>query len=552
MNGSRTRSARDEGRARARSVFPARARATFSPVRSFALVLSLALGACAPPAGPSSARSAGVTWTGRVTYEARHETERGASEALETRPARFVDLALLDAAGALVAEGRTDEHGRFAIVGPRSAARLVVYARTRVRGHDAAISTDPLGARTHRLEVPLGDPDVPIVAHAADSAGQAGAFHVVDTMLRGLDAVRAWTGRTLPPVYAYWVRGGTREWSYYRGERPEGSGRFALELLGGDPGQQSISDTDEHDEAIILHELGHFVMDRLAGNSSSGGMHPRGARIDPGLAWEEGRATWFAVAVLGRPIYRDTIGVEPWGRLRVDFDVERGDDPVTGIGSEASVAKILWDLSDGADGVPDEDEDGVALGPAAVLEAMIELSAQEGSFPCLASYLAHLARARAARDALAAMLQRTGEPVEELLADELPWPRALAVGEGASGKIDGLSQPAPSGGPNLPAVGFDAVHTYRVHVPEAGMLVVRLEIVGSGSPDDRADLDLELLDLRAERITDSRTYAPIETVGHFVQPGWYIVRVRDGGTGNRADYRVHARIEPFGASPVGP
>ncbi len=515
------------------------------------ILLVLVLAGCGPAHGASSALDARARWTGRVTYEARHETVQGASAALETRPARFVDLALVDESGEVLAEGQTREDGSFAIEGPRSAARLRVYARTRVRGHDAAISTDALGREAHYLELALGDPAEPIAMHAADADGQAGAFHVVDTMLRGLDAVHAWTGRTLPPGFAYWVRGGTREWSFYRGERPEGSGRFALELLGGDPGQQSISDTDEHDEAIILHELGHFVMDRLTRDSSTGGMHPRGARIDPGLAWEEGRATWFALAVLGQPIYRDTIGVEPWGRLRVDEDLEQGDDPFPGLGSEASVSEVLWDLSDGAPGQPDRDEDGIALGPGPILEAMIELAAEESSYACLSSFLAHLARGRVARGARATMLQRTGEPADELLPDELAWPRALAIGAAASGKIDGLSQPAPSGGPNLPVTGYDAIHTYRVHVPETGMLVLRLEIVGSGLARDRADLDLELLDLSADRLSDSRTESATESVGHLVQPGWYIVRVRDGGSGNRADYRISASIETLGGPPAG-
>ncbi len=514
---------------------------TLRPVRRalVAVSLALAVASCGPVRAPGE-RAAPRTVRGQIVYESRHPTVQGASAAIEVRPARFVDVALL-AGGEVVAEGRADADGRFAIEGPAQADAVRVFARVRVRGHDAAIARDAGGEVTHALDAPIDAEALTI--RAVDATGDAGAFHVVDTMLRGLDAVTEWTGRTLPPVYAYWVRGGTRDWSYYRGERPTGSGRYALELLGGDPGQQSITYTDEHDEAIILHELGHFVMDRLTSDSSVGGMHPRGARVDPGLAWEEGRASWFALAVLGAPFYRDTIGVEPWGSCRVDEDLEDGPDVVAGLASETTVSMVLWDLGD--DGALDEDGDGLALGPARILEAMAAHAEEPGAFPSLPSFLAHLVRAGAVEaEPLRAMLGRTGVPAEEVLPEDgPPWPLDLELGGRRSGKIDGLTQPAPSGGPNLPVTGYDAIHTYRVRVTQPGILHVRLRIVGSGRPPDRTDLDLELRDLRADLLADSRTLEPVEALAHLATPGWYIVKVRDAGSGNRADYTVEVEQE---------
>jgi hypothetical protein len=309
-----------------------------------------------------------------------------------------------------------------------------------------------------------------------------------------------------------------------------------------------VTDTDEHDEAIVLHELGHFVMDRLTSDSSTGGTHPRGVRIDPGLAWEEGRATWFALSVLGIPTYQDTIGVQPWGRLRVDEELERGADEVPGIGSEGSVCKVLWDLGDGSEGgPPDTDEDGIALGPAAILRAMEAHASEDGAFPSLPSFLAYLVSSGAvSRADLGAMLDRTGEPRAELLPDDgrVPWPIDLSIGATVRARIDGLSQPAPSGGPNIALTGFDAVHTYRVHVERAGMLVANLTMAGTGQEEDHTDLDLALLDLRADRLEGSSTLDARETVARFVSPGWYILRVRDGGgRGNRTDYELVTTLE---------
>ncbi|MBC7170990.1 MAG: hypothetical protein H5U40_01100, partial [Polyangiaceae bacterium] len=324
------------------------------------------LAATSAPSDPSAATPT-LLHRGQVVFETREPTRTGASRALGRRPARFVRIELLRS-GEVIGRGATDSSGAFAIDAP-PADTVRVVAEVDFDGHRIAVGPDASGALPQALERPVADPAAPLelVAADLDTDAPAGAFHILDTMLRGSVAVREWTGERLPPSYAYWQRGVTDDWSYYRGLR---SGRHVIELLGGEPGRQESSDTDEHDEDIVLHEFGHFVMDVLTSDSSSGGTHPTGFLIDPGLAWEEGRASWFAAAVQGRPLYQDTIGIEPRGELRVDYDFEvRGQGP-RGIGSEEGVAEVLWDLSDGAGGLPDRDDDGVALGAAAVLDAM--------------------------------------------------------------------------------------------------------------------------------------------------------------------------------------
>lgn len=497
----------------------------------------------ASPARIEDARSiAPVALRGSVHYEARLPTPRGLSEELEARPARGVVVRALDRDGREVAQSRTRADGTFAFEAPGNAA--FVEVRAQVDGTIAAVTRDPGGAHVHAHRVAVGGGDLQLIARDAEGS-LAGALHLLDTLAHGLETVRAWSGHDLPPLYAYWDRGVTREWSYYRGERPAGSGRFCLELLGGDPGAQATSDTDEHDEAIVLHELGHFVMDRLTGDSSVGGQHPRGALIDPGLAWEEGRATWFATAVLGAPAYRDTIGLAPHGSMRVDESLETPLPP-RGIGSETSVAGVLWDLSDGDGTLPDDDADGVALGPAAVLQAMIEIARIEGSFPSLPTFLRFLVSSgRVSEDALRTMLARTGEPASVLPeGDAAPWPVDLRPGQAASGKVDGLTQPAPSGGANRPDTGYDAIRAYRVRVERRGLLSVGLVIRGSGGEADRTDLDLELRDQRARILDAARGRNPREAVARVVEPGFYVVYVRDGGGGNRADYELRVTLSP--------
>ena len=488
-------------------------------------------------------------YSGVVRYEARHPTAQGASRETETRPARFVEVAAYDANDHVTATTFTDAEGRFALDAPVNSPVIAARARLVHDGHEVVVSPTGDVSVVHalRVERPSAGAPVEVVARDAASDGVAGALHIADTVYRGVAAAREWSGRTLPPLVVYWGRGVTTEWSYYRGERPAGSGRYLLELLGGEPRRQSSTDTDEHDEGIILHEVGHFVMDLLSTNSSGGGSHPSGYLIDPGLAWEEGRATWFSSAVRRDPRYQDTIGLEPGGSLRVDHDLERPAGPF-GLGSEASVASVLWDLTDGAAGYEDLDHDGVALGPAAVLRAMVAMRDDPAAYPALDGFLHALTSGAApavGADPLRAMLTATGQPPSLVPARaEDAWPSTLDAPGIVTGKVDGITDPAPSGGRPRPANGYDALRVFRVRVSERAWLHLELLIAGLGLPADRTDVDMELRDHRAELISAARGTEARETLSRLVDPGWYYVYVRDGGGGNRADWELRARLNP--------
>jgi hypothetical protein len=519
------------------------------------LLLSLALSACttARAAGPTTATPPPVdlgppaTFQGVVRYEARRPTITGASAALESRPARFVEVVAEDAQHRELSRTVTDAEGRFSLQAPARVPSLAVFAHAARDGNDVRVSPQADGAATHALRLSRPDAARPIELTATDAAadGIAGAFHVADTVITGLDATREWTGQTLPPLVVYWGRGVTTEWSFYRGERPARSGRYCLELLGGSPGRQRSTDTDEHDEGIVLHELGHFVFDRLSSNSSTGGSHPSGYLIDPGLAWEEGRATWFSSAVRRDPRYQDTIGLEPEGSLRVDHDLEHPAPGARGIGNEMSVSDVLWDLIDGSEGYPDEDHDGVAVPPAVLMRAMMSWRDQPSAYPALGTFLRLITSGTSPalrREDLLGMLQRTREPTAMVPGDDSQdWPSNLSVPGTVGGKIDGLTNPAPSGGRPRPQNGFDALRVYRVHMTARGWLHLELVIEGTGRPGDHTDLDLELRDHRGEVITAARGTDGRETLGRLLDPGFYYVYVRDGGQGNRANFELRAR-----------
>ena len=509
----------------------------------FVFVAATACGASAPVVEHPVETPQEVTWAGEIRFEMRAPTNRGASSARRTKPVRFVALRGLDAGGHEVARGEAGEDGTFRLTVNTDTRYLEVVAHIEHDGHNLSVTSDNAGADWHRLAVPIEEASESMRLVIHDENPFAGALHILDTMYAGSMAVRNWLSRELPPFYAYWVRGGTTDWSFYTGERGD-TGRYGIELLGGEPGRQATTDTDEHDEDIILHEFGHFVMDIVSTNSSRGGSHPRGYLIDPGLAWEEGRATWFSAAVQGRGLYQDTIGVEPMGSLRVDHDIEhqRTNEP-RGNGSEASVAEVLWDLADGTDALPDDDNDGVALGAAGVLRAMAQMKDQPGAFPSLVNFLQFLVETqRVEVSALKNMLDHGRQPRTLSDFSELQWPIDLPLPGRVTGKIDGVSDPAPSGGPNRAQNGYDAVRIYRVHVPRAGRLLATLTVHGTGRAADRNDLDLELRDIRAELLDSARAESAREAVSRHLEPGWYILYVRDGGGGNRVGYELTVEL----------
>jgi len=519
------------------------------PALLSAFVFVFGCGGAVGAAGPTTvaSRLPARDVRGQVTYEARHPTPTGTSAALEVRPARRVAVWALAEDGSPLAQTHADDQGSYTLHVPGEATHIAAIASIDDDAIHLSVSSVPDGSTPHRYPRPVADIEgghLDLAISDEAPGGPAGAFHILDSLLRGSLAVHAWTGHELPPFYAYWGRGVTHNWSFYHGEMPADSGRFGIELLGGEPDAWTTSDTDEHDEAIILHEFGHFVMDRLTSDSSSGGDHSGGALIESGLAWEEGRASFFGSAVLGAPFYRDTIGLEPTGSTRVDSNFERRGGGPRGPGSETGCAEVLWDLADGAGGLADEDNDGVALGPAAVLNAMIALGEEPGAFPAVDTFLRYLIdHDLVSLEAMKHMLVVGDQPMSMIPPASDTYPLLLALDTPRSGRIDSVSNPAPSGGPPRHGSGYDAVRTYRVHVPRAGRLYVYLDIEGSGRGADHTDLDLELRDVEATLLTSSRAEKSGETVNAETQPGYYIVQIRGGGQGNRANYRVSARLE---------
>jgi hypothetical protein len=131
------------------------------------------------------------------------------------------------------------------------------------------------------------------------------------------------------------------------------------------------------------------------------------------------------------------------------------------------------------------------------------------------------------------------------------WPIDLTLPGEVSGHIDGQSQPAPSGGRNIPWNGFDSIRTYRLVVPRRQVVSLHLQIDGPGTQASGTDLAQHLYTRNLQPLAHSEHETPTEEIARMLDPGTYIVMVRDGdvvpslmryGTpGNRADFVLRVR-----------
>lgn len=305
---------------------------------------------CADP----GATGAFAVW-GVVRYEDRVPGPGGLGPRLPA-PARGVAVAVIaDADGAVLAAAVTSDDGSYML-------RYDAPAGAQV--HVLAATTSHLAARPVRVIRPDGlvhgfaGPSFAAASTVhdllvTDFSGLAPAFNVFDQLVVGMDFVTANLGVAAPePLFAQWIRG-TTDGTYYW-DAP--NGMFLL----GEP-----ADDDGYDDAVILHEMGHYIEDAYGRSHSDGGPHD-GTPTDPRLAWSEGFASYFSLAVRGDSIYVDTNagGAGIW----IDYDetvtmtpVPTG--PMTQNVSEDMVAEILWDAADG----PAGDDDALVAGHAAVL-----------------------------------------------------------------------------------------------------------------------------------------------------------------------------------------
>lgn len=315
-------------------------------------------------AGPASEAAADYDVRGRFVYLDREAGASGFTGVETEKPIRYTRVEVVDDATQVVlASTETGFDGRFWLPVADTAKRTV-----RVRAVTRSTSRFPIEvlvpgsgaayAVAHTVTGHLPDAGIDFDEMPVTALPGAGgeAFNIRD---QGIDAFRlihamegAWPVRALR---VFWRPGFNNGTVYLNSSA-------TIFLLGRD------DDSEGYDDAVILHEIGHYVEATYATFQNPGGVHTLNGFYDLRLAWSEGQATFFSNLVRAwrqdaRPdLYVDTSGEPGPGHVLVSYEVESPSTGQRGANNEVSVTAVLWDLVDGpwsADGSPNEDDDSL-------------------------------------------------------------------------------------------------------------------------------------------------------------------------------------------------
>ena len=241
-----------------------------------------------------------VSVAGQLRYQDRPYNRSGFINSAENFQAiGLVPVELYDLDNQLVASTLADVNGTFVLpdIGIGDYSLRVLAQVDHASGTRIQIQsmTGQLYAIEQAISLSAQNTDVQFTATVQDRV--AGIFNLLDVMQLGLDYATQ-LNLDLPPVNdlnVYWQWGQLNNTYTCRGHSdacPLGAGIYVLS----DPLRSR--DTDEFDDDVLWHELAHHLEVSWGMLDSPGGAHSLLSRtLDLRLAWSEGMASAFAVAV---------------------------------------------------------------------------------------------------------------------------------------------------------------------------------------------------------------------------------------------------------------
>jgi hypothetical protein len=409
----------------------------------------------------------------------------------------------------VLGESRTDETGAFAVdVGAASlvGARIEVAATMQSAALEAWVTSN--SEVLHAIRVPVLGADNLVRASAqASDMRIAGPFNVLDRLARLEDYIvaNAPSGTTLPRIVVHWEVGSTDGTNAHSNTGTTFGMGCVVRLLG-----QPDVDDDAFDDTVIAHELGHCVDFAFSSDAAPGwNGHSGSIPLDPGLALNEGFATFFGQRVSGTSMYVDTRG--PSDGFGFDIDDPAGSGQHLGLMGEWAVAGALWDLLDSGPG----DDDTLALTPAQFWTVFDE-DVRDGIYKSIHAYFDAVVARGYATDAQLDLA--FGGPLDLHRPASPSFPLAMLVpGVPVTGDVDATV------GAMIDARGRgDAIDDWGFEVTTATMTHVALTNVGG-----RNDLDLFVQDAQRYNVARSdATGTGDEAIDVMLAPGRYVIVVR--------------------------
>ncbi len=312
---------------------------------------------------------------GLARYEDMYYNTSGSDSSVfnKFKNIRHVIVDLLDVDGNILDTTKTDESGRFAfepIIPDKYSVRILAKVDDRyISGFEVA----NLNGRLYAATFPFADDyDKPHQLNVMQYDSIAGAFNLLDVITASAEFSKNSLGVNVNNLSVYWQKGSDNGTYYCTGsdifQCELGEGIYVLSERSGIP---KNDDTDEFDDDVIMHEFGHYLLERYAVDDSLGGEHHFVQNdSDLRLAWSEGWGSFLPSAIKSwlwlnkRSLlstneishYIDTIHSTPHSNVAyISFDIsnptlifENGDvapdESFYYASNEAAVAKILWDI----------------------------------------------------------------------------------------------------------------------------------------------------------------------------------------------------------------
>jgi hypothetical protein len=296
----------------------------------------------------STTYASAVTITGTATFYKRglDVTQSGGAVAQMTLgapistplPIKFAEIQVLDSAGNLVQCGKTDSVGALKALDGTSALTISNAAGSytvQVLSRSNQTLTVPMGKTEFKFltsiksdlysnsvykitksitSIGSGSISASLIAYARESESSeilGGAFNIYNSLLTTYEYLAQNTGTSnlicmSSKLDVYWKQGFNPAQYIYPSEDPSTLGTVSfyvhgdkqLFINGGLLGNVTTKDTDHFDDAVIIHELGHYVEDVCGKMDSTGGTHYGLYRIDPRLSWSEGWGNFFGAHMI--------------------------------------------------------------------------------------------------------------------------------------------------------------------------------------------------------------------------------------------------------------